>query len=108
MRLYGSLNNRFMEHSLSPDPKVGDGATLYAYTDRYAGTITKVSPSGKTVWITEDRVTWKPHPSGYADSCTPDPNGRVFIARKRPNGTWRSAGMGVTLGRRDAYRDPHF
>jgi len=108
MKLYGSVINRLEEHSLSPDPVVGMGATVYAWSDRYAGTITKVSPSGKTVTITEDTVVWEPFPSGYAKGYEPNPDGRTWVARKRPNGVWKSAGNGVRLGWKSAYRDPSF
>jgi len=107
MKPYGSLVNRVLEHSLST-PLLGTGATLYMWSDRLAGTVTAVSPSTKTVTITEDTVEWLPYPSGYAKGYTPNPNGRTFTARLTKNGTWKSAGMGVTFGRRDAYTDPHF
>lgn len=32
-------------------PQVGDGMTLYYPQDRYGYVITRVSPSGKTVWV---------------------------------------------------------
>lgn len=115
MRLYGSLNNRISEHSLSPAPKVGDGATIYAYTDRYAATVIAVSPSGKTVTVQEDNADWEVWPSGYAkaNSFVPSPNGRTWTVTLRhvKGGTlWRTKGAnnGVRFGTRDAYRDPHF
>ena len=111
MRLYGSVNNRLLEHVTSPPPSVGDGATLLMYTDRYPATVVKVSPSGKTVWVTEDNVTkWEPHPSGYGVEFAPNPNGKVLKVTKRRNGTWKTSpsGEGVRFGSRSAYRDPHF
>ena len=115
MRLYGSLSNRLME-GLATDltPTVGMGATIYLYTDRYAATVTKVSDSGKTIWLTED--SWDINPltaangGGYGMNFRPNPNGRVHKATRRANGTWKTTGShnGVTLGTRAAYRDPHF
>lgn len=111
MRVYGNLVNRFLEHSLSPKPEVGMGATIHMWSDRYPATVVAVSDSGKTVTLREDKVTdWEPHPSGYGKAFADDPSGRTFRARIRKNGTWRTmgAGEGVTLGSRAAYRDPHF
>lgn len=106
MRVYGNLMNRISEHSLSPTPEVGMGATLYLWSDRYPATVTKVSPSGKTVTLTEDNVVgWE---NSYGVSFAPNPNGRVWTARKGKNGTWKASGSGVTLGSRAAYRDPSF
>ena len=106
MKAYGNLVNRILEHSLSPVPEVGMGATIHWWSDRTAGTVTKVSPSGKTVTITEDRVTeWKDH---YGVTFAANPDGRTFVARLTKNGTWKSAGNGVRLGSRAAYNDPSF
>ena len=103
--MYGNIINRIQENSSNLKPEVGMGATIYWWSDRTAGTVTKVSPSGKTVEITEDRVTeWKDH---YGVSFEANPNGRVFTARLR-NGKWKASGQGVTLGNRAAYRDPSF
>jgi hypothetical protein len=109
MKLYGSVINRIEEHVLSPKPEVGMGATIFLWSDRHAATVTKVSPSGKTIELTEDDVTkWEKWPSGYGIEFTANPNGRKYEARLTKNGTWKSAGNGVALGRRAAYRDPSF
>jgi len=49
----------------APDwkPTVGGGATVCHYSDRTACTVTRVSSSGKTVWMQEDIAVhdnWKP------------------------------------------------
>lgn len=114
MRLYGSLTNRIIEHSVSPTPFVGMGATVYGYSDRYAATVTAVNKTGKTIELTEDTVTkWDPWPSGYGTAFAPNPTGRKWVATLRTvkgGKVWRTKGVGdgVTLGTRAAYRDPHF
>src|SRR5262245_17766332 len=108
MKVYGNLINRIEEHTKNPVPEVGMGATIYLWSDRLPGTITKVSPSGKTIEITEDEVTtWENH---YGKEFAANPNGRTFTARLKPNGTWRTlkSSNGVSLGNRAAYRDPSF
>lgn len=46
------------EQVLSPGSvKVGDGVTQCIGSDRYAGTVTYVSPSGKTIRFTDDKAT---------------------------------------------------
>jgi hypothetical protein len=108
MRLYGNLTNRISEHRTNPAPTVGMGATIYAWSDRYPATVRAVSPSGKTVELTEDRVTsWKRH---YGTGFEADPTGRAWTARKAKNGTWKTlkSGNGVSLGERAAYHDPSF
>ena len=37
MRPYGNLMNRISEHSLSPTPEIGMGATVYMWSDRHCG-----------------------------------------------------------------------
>lgn len=110
MRVYGNLMNRISEHVLSPTPEVGMAATVYMWSDRLPATVTavKTSKSGKTITITltEDAVTsWK---DSYGVTFAADPDGRTHTATKRANGAWRSAGNGVSLGSRAAYRDPSF
>jgi hypothetical protein len=44
--------------ALSPETvKVGDGVTYHVGSDRYAGTVTHVSPSGRTFRFTFDKAT---------------------------------------------------
>jgi len=108
MRVYGNLINRILEDSVSPTLiEVGMGATIHLWSDRIPATVTKVSPSGKTIEITEDRVTeWKDH---YGMSFAPNPHGHVYTVRLGKRG-WRALRTreGVTLGARAAYRDPSF
>ena len=53
-----SLTNRLQEGAAVTEvPKVGDGATLFLYSDRHAYTVrmVRVSPSGKTIEIRASR-----------------------------------------------------
>lgn len=108
MRVYGNLMNRISEHSLSPEPILGMGATIYAYSDRYPATVIGMSKSGKTITLREDNVAeWKDY---YGISFMPNPNGRIWTARKNSKGVWRTSveKCGVTFDERQAYRDPSF
>lgn len=105
MKAYGNLINRILENT-NGVPIVGMGATIYWWSDRTPGTVVNVSPSGKTVTIREDDVVeWKDH---YGVSYRDNPNGRLYTARRRKDGTWKAGGNGVSFGRRAAYRDPSF
>lgn len=112
MRVYGNLINRLEEHVTSPTPVVGMGATVMFYSDRTAATVTKVSTSGKTCWLTEDnaeRVDTNGMSEAQSYRFTPNPDGRVWRASLRKNGTWKTSNNdGVALGRRDAYHDYSF
>jgi len=106
MRPYGNLMNRISEHSLSPTPAIGMGATIYMWSDRHAATVVAISKSGKRITLRADRVTrWE---NSYGAAFLPDPDGVTYEANLTKNGTWKSAGNGVTLGNRAAYRDPSF
>jgi len=51
MRPYGNLMNRISEHSLSPTPAIGMGATIYMWSDRHAATVVAISKSGKRITL---------------------------------------------------------
>lgn len=105
----GSLMNHLMTGPTEIVPEVGMGVTLCGWTDRYAGTITKISPSGKTLTIVED-IAKRIDKNGMSESqtyeYTQDPDGKAMTARKGKRG-WRVAqmGYGVILGVRKAYYD---
>ena len=96
------------------DPEVGMGATVYVGTDRWAGTIVKVSPSLKRVQIQLDKVwrtrNWTQENQQYLYAL--DPDGDVKAATYRPEGLWRIQGVrtwgACVFGRRDYYQDPEF
>lgn len=84
-------------------PSVGDGATIYGYSDRMAYTVIQVSPNKKRIWIqrdkatllngfksgAEDALTFAPggffgHTSGTQRySYEPDPEGEIKVATLR-------------------------
>lgn len=111
MRMYGNLMNRISEHTLSPVPEVGMGATIYLHSDRLPCTVERVSPSGKTARLREDTAI-RIDQNGMSElqkyRFEPNPNGRAFTARRRENGTWRAGSNGVSFGARSKYYDFSF
>jgi hypothetical protein len=104
--------NRILEHVKNPKPEVGMGATIYYHSDRHAATVTKVSPSGKTIELQEDtakRVDRHGMSEMQDYTFERNPNGRTYTARLRANGTFKtSTGQGVSLGSRSEYYDFSF
>ena len=115
---YGSVNNLFSAApSAKPTvPAVGDGATFFYWTDRGAGTVTRVETSKAgvpTVYVKGDKVTWNPWPDGYAASYAPGDGPEIPIKLRKYKSGWRWVTAGpsktvVRFGYRDAYHDPHF
>lgn len=97
----------------SKDPQVGDGATIFHYTDRSAATVVRVSKSGKTAWIQADRAI-RTDENGMSESQSyrfePNPKGNIVRVSKRKNGEWRMSRdvRKVAFGYRDAYHDYSF
>lgn len=92
-------------------PQVGMGITFGAGGDRYPGTISRVSESGKTFWYKRDNFR-RTDSNGFSEDqtydITPNPIGvehRVSLGLRG----WREVGGGsVGVGFRRAYQDPHF
>lgn len=114
MRL-GTETNSVINHLMSghvggPVPTVGMGLTVLHWTDRSAGTIVRVSPSGKTFWFTDDTVT-RTDSNGMSESqdytYTSNPASKVHAARLTTRG-WKSEGHGISVGYRRAYHDYSF
>jgi hypothetical protein len=112
MRMYGGLMNRLMEGPSPVKPKVGMGVTICWWSDRTAGTISRVSPSGKTFWFKDDTAI-RTDNNGISEQqeyryeqCPDAPEEQVRMTK---NG-WRTVGSkcGVHLGYRKAYTDPTF
>lgn len=125
-----SLINEIYSRSVKgePEPQVGMGATMLAYSDRYAGTIAEVRKSGKEVVVQQDHVlivggSIFDGSAVYEYKRNPTACGYVF--RKDSKGFWRQcyrepgtdnrvlmhrkgSGFGLYIGRREEYRDPHF
>lgn len=116
--MYGSLQNRMQENHVAATPEVGMGATILAYTDRYAGTVVRVYPNGAFV-VQEDHAK-RTDSNGMSESQTyeysPNPNGaeHLFkrVSRGRAKGQYRENGRmqgnGVMLGVRRKYNDFSF
>jgi hypothetical protein len=104
----GSFFNHLMSGGPAVTPEVGMGATVLLWTDRHAGTITKVTP--KSFTLVEDKAT-RIDGNGMSDaqaySYEPNPNGRTWIFRLTSKG-WRSKGTAVALGVRREYYDYSF
>ena len=105
----GSVMNHLMSRSAGV-PKVGDGATVLEWTDRTAGTIIYVSPSGKTCRVREDKAT-RTDANGMSECQTyayePNPEGREWTFRLGKRG-WTSKGIGLLVGERRQYYDYSF
>jgi hypothetical protein len=100
--------NKLMGDSNQPVPVVGMGATILAWTDRYAGTVVAVTP--KSFTVREDTAT-RTDANGMSEvqsyDYTPNPNGRTWTFRMTKRG-WSAKGTGVALGFRRAYHDYSF
>lgn len=94
------------------NPMVGQGATIHIGSDRYPATIIAISASGKTVTLREDQF-YRTDRNGISElqSYAYETNelGKEHKARLRKSGRYYTArGFLVTLGTREAYRDPTF
>ena len=116
MEVFGSLMNRLMEGSGQPEVFVGMGATILAYSDRYAGTVISINKD-KSISVQEDNSE-RVDDNGMSDcqeySYWPRPNGQVWTFSKRKDGRWREKGVkqsnsnGLRLGVRDKHYDFSF
>ena len=111
--------------------KVGDGATLYGWSDRRAYTVTYVSDNGKIVKLQRDDATLlngstsgEPdalvvHPGGFCANVTGkqrwslkrDPMGEVTKATLRENGKYGTVGSALSnieIGVRNEFYDYNF
>jgi len=93
-------------------PVVGMGATITCGSDRYPGTVMRVSASGKTVWVIEDDFRRKDHNGPFTESQEyeffPNPNGHIYRVHFTKRGFWKAGWQTVWFGGRGAYRDPCF
>lgn len=112
-----------------PEPEVGMGVTFLEWTDRHAGTITRVIKDAKGTSVIAFE-TQDDHAILVSGSCLSEaqeyrfernPNGVTKWYRKDRNGLWRHSVLGesyryrfieksqtIRLGERDEYRDPSF
>ncbi len=115
----GSLVNHVMSHSVGQlAPAFGLGATVLAWTDRYAGTIIDVGLDGSFT-VREDHWV-RTDGRGMSESQTydfaPNPQGRLFrfslVRRGKAKGQIRENGKkdgyAVVVGQRHKYHDFSF
>ena len=116
----GSLMNHVYSRATAPEPAVGMGATILAWSDRYAGTV--IAIEGKVLTVREDKAT-RTDDHGMSDMMQdyryePNPEGREWHFHPRRRGGWNQvrrnpetgrwnqvAGYGLLLGERRAYHD---
>ena len=120
-----SLTNHLYARAVNgqPEPQVGMGATILAWTDRYAGTITEVRPNG-VITVQDDqaiRVDQNGMSECHEYRYEPNPRGPIRHFRRRRNGVWSevefnpetnrwkfSDGLGLRIGDRHHYHDYSF
>lgn len=115
MRMYGNIMNRIAETIPPSTPTVGMGATILMWSDRYPATI--VAVKDKQITLQEDTAT-RTDKNGMSESqqyeFKPNPDGRIFNATLRKNGTYvleggsMRSGTIIRIGRRDRYYDFSF
>lgn len=98
-------------------PEPGMGVTVQMWSDRYAGTIVSVSPSGKSFQFRRDRAIRRDK-NGMSEVGQDylyeiDPTAKIETARLAKDGTFRLPGGKrhgsiVRLGYRKAYHDYSF
>lgn len=113
MKETNSLQNLLMANTVGcPRPEIGMGVTIIGWTDRHPGTVTWVSPSGKTLRFREDDYR-RTDDRGMTDSgqqyeFTPNPAAPEREARLTSKGRWRAKGQSIVVGRREKYHDFSF
>lgn len=112
---YGSLQNRFMERCVGPNPEVGMGATEYMWSDREAYEIISVKDERHcTARRLDSRLKegsdWLDQDYEYFSN---EKNATVQLFKKK-NGRWverypnGSYGNSFGIGHAEHYRDPSF
>lgn len=124
----GSLTNHIYSRATvgQPTPEVGMGATILCWTDRHAGTITKVEPikTGFRVTVQEDKAK-RIDKNGMSEcqeyDYTRNENGPTITFAQRQDGGWQCVrfneqtkrwnkveGNGLRIGERNEYHDFSF
>lgn len=111
--MVSSLTNHLMGSS-GQEPEVGMGVTVFGYSDRHAGTITRVSASKREFWFRHD-IAARTDANGMSDSqtyeFTPDPAApeiRVKLSSSKKHPGWKCEGGRVAIGYRSEYYDYSF
>ena len=94
-------------------PEVGMGCTECLWSDTHACTITRISPSGKTIWYKNDiaKVVKGSCQDGSAEyEYEFDESAPENKATLRKNGRYRATGTNylIAIGHRREYYDPSF
>jgi len=88
--------------------QVGDAATVILWTDRYAGTVVKVTRC--QIHVQRD-IAVRQDDRGMSESqdytYSPDLDGAVYIFRKTKRG-YKCGSFGLCVGHRDEYYDYSF
>ena len=108
MEKYGSLDNLLGVRTSNKSIEIGEGATIYWWTDRTACTVIEVSKSGKFAKIQEDKaIEETPMSNNY--KYEKDTKGRIFEIYCR-KGIWKTKEekQKVIIGKRDKYYDYSF
>jgi hypothetical protein len=99
-------------------PEVGMGATINSGSDSYPATVSRISKSGKRLWVKMDSKmvlegTWETGGVNYVTMPNEDAEEREYSLR--PNGSWIMKGVAtnarygsLTLGIRRYNQDPSF
>jgi hypothetical protein len=94
---YGSIHNRIQERAVigAPTPEVGMGATLLYFSDRHAGTITRIfkDRGQDALEVTEDSsrlVSGSKMSEEQEYEFQANPKGKKHYFKKDQNGFWRS------------------
>lgn len=108
----GSLMNLLaMRTKPELNPEVGMGVTELMWTDRHAGTITRVSESKKRLWFKRDIAT-RADNNGMSDAqhyvYAPNPSAPEIEARLTKKGWKIVGGSRLALGYRSEYYDYSF
>lgn len=106
-----NLVNSILAEGVAADPVVGLGVTELGWSDRHAGTITRVAESGKRFWFTMDTAI-RTDQNGMSDAQSyiykSNPDAPEREARLTSKG-WRIVrGSPIAVGYRHAYHDYSF
>ena len=114
-RAYGNLINRIQEEMQGPAPEVGMGATETMWSDRHAGTITRIISPTRIGWK-RDKATGTGDgmstPRTYTYERDPRAPEEVFSLRRSERwvrlGESMGCGAGLIIGMRNERWDPGF
>lgn len=119
----GSLVNHIISRYFYKveDIEIGMPATITAWTDRYAATVTDIFKVGKSHYVTIQQDTaivvggtgygdevyeYERNPNGYKRTFKID--GKLKPVYLNENNRWVKASGGAVIGRREEHRDPSF